>query len=82
MSIGQQIREARDERGLTQTELAAQAGVSRPTVARVELGVAISVATLSRLADVLGMEVSLVRAKGRPARRNNPIGSSGPLTFD
>lgn len=64
MSIGQQIRNARDKQGLTQTELAAKAGVSRPTVARVELGVAISIATLERIADALGLDVGLV-----PARR-------------
>lgn len=64
MNIGQQIRKARDKQGLTQTELAAKAGVSRPTVARVELGVAISIATLEKIADALGLDVGLI-----PARR-------------
>lgn len=59
MSIGQQIRKARDERGLTQTELAIKAGVSRPTVARVELGVATSIATLEKIADALGLTLEL-----------------------
>ena len=63
MSIGQQIRKARDEQSLTQTELAAKAGVSRPTVARVELGVAISIATLEKIADALGLDVGLVPAQ-------------------
>ena len=60
MSIGQQIRKARDKQGLTQTELAAKAGVSRPTVARVELGVAISFATLVKIADALSLDIRLV----------------------
>lgn len=64
MSIGQQIRKARNKQGLTQTELAAKAGVSRPTVARVELGVAISIATLEKIAYALGLDLSLI-----PTRR-------------
>lgn len=63
MGIGQQIRKARDAQGLTQTELAARAGVSRPTVARVELGVAISIATLEKIVEVLGLTVEL---RGKP----------------
>lgn len=59
MSIGQQIRMARDEQGLTQTELAAKSGVSRPTVARVELGVAISIATLEKIVEALGLTIEL-----------------------
>lgn len=59
MSIGQQVRKARYEQGLTQAELAARAGVSRPTVARVELGVAISIATLEKIVEALGLTVEL-----------------------
>lgn len=59
MSIGQQIRQARDLQGLTQVELAAKAGVSRPTVARVELGEAISVAALEKIVKALGMTIEL-----------------------
>lgn len=60
MGIGHEIRKARDEQGLTQTELASKAGVSRPTVARVELGVAISIATLEKIADALGLNIGLI----------------------
>ncbi|WP_054953104.1 helix-turn-helix domain-containing protein [Flaviflexus massiliensis] len=59
MSIGQQIRRARDEQGLTQVELAERAGVSRPTVARAECGVAISIATLEKIVGALGLTVEL-----------------------
>lgn len=59
MSIGEQIRKARDKQGLTQTQLAAKAGVSRPTVARVELGVAISIATLERIVSALNLKIEL-----------------------
>lgn len=60
MGVGSQIRMARGMQGLTQAELAAKAGVSRPTVARVELGVAISFATLVKIADALGLDITLV----------------------
>ena len=59
MSIGQQIRKAREEQRLTQIQLAAKAGVSRPTIARVELGAAISVATLEKIVEALGLTVEL-----------------------
>lgn len=59
MSIGQQIRKARDKQGLTQVELAAKAGVSRPTVARVEAGDDVSTATLEKVAAALGLAIEL-----------------------
>ncbi|WP_353713650.1 helix-turn-helix transcriptional regulator [Arthrobacter sp. K5] len=63
MSIGEQIRQARTKRGLSQAGLAKEAGVSRPTVARVELGVPISIATLTKLTAALGLRVELRSAK-------------------
>lgn len=59
MTIGQQIRQARDKQGLTQVELATKAGGSRPTVARVELGVATSIATLEKIVKTLSMTIEL-----------------------
>ena len=38
MRLSDEIRKARLEHGWSQSELAEKAGVSRPTVARVELG--------------------------------------------
>lgn len=37
-SIAGRVRAARDNLGWTQTELATQAGLSRPTIARIERG--------------------------------------------
>ena len=67
MTIGPQIRRARDKHSLTQSELAAKAGVSRATVARVELGTSISIATLEKILDALNMEIDLRKAKHTPA---------------
>lgn len=57
--FGVGIREARNKQGLTQSELALKAGVSRPTVARVETGTSISIVTLVKVADALGLEVEV-----------------------
>lgn len=59
MSLGGQIKDARNQQGLTQTELAAKAGVSRPTVARVESGDDVSTATLEKVAAALGLAIEL-----------------------
>ncbi|WP_074439809.1 helix-turn-helix transcriptional regulator [Arthrobacter sp. NIO-1057] len=59
MSIGEQIRRARTERGLSQTELANTASVSRATVARVESGRPISITTLTRLTAALEIRIEL-----------------------
>lgn len=59
MSLGGQIKDARNQQGLTQTELAERAGVSRPTVARVESGDDVSTATLEKVAAALGLTVEL-----------------------
>lgn len=53
--IAGRVRTARLAAGLTQHELAERAGVSRPSVARVEAGEDVRTATLSKLADALGL---------------------------
>ncbi|POH75171.1 helix-turn-helix domain-containing protein [Arthrobacter glacialis] len=57
--IGTTIREARIKRGWSQTVLGERAGVSRPTVARIEADHDISTATLSKVATALGLTVEL-----------------------
>ncbi|GAA0503376.1 helix-turn-helix transcriptional regulator [Microbacterium aurantiacum] len=57
--LGSEIRRARNQQGMTQTELAVKAGVSRPTVARVELGTPISTTTLAKVAKALRLKVEL-----------------------
>ncbi|UNK47803.1 helix-turn-helix domain-containing protein [Arthrobacter sulfonylureivorans] len=54
-SFADTIREARHQHGWSQETLAEQAGVSRPTIARVEAGNDISTATLAKIAEALGL---------------------------
>jgi len=53
--IASQVRGARAARGWSQHELAAHAGVSRPTVARVEAGDDVNTAKLMRITEALGL---------------------------
>ena len=46
------------------TQLADAAGVSRPTIARVETGQNISTGTLERIAAVLGLQVEITPVDG------------------
>jgi HTH-type transcriptional regulator/antitoxin HipB len=54
-SFGTGIRDARVARGWSQSFLGERAGVSRPTIARVEAGQDISTATLAKVAAALGL---------------------------
>ncbi len=57
--IGRKVRELRDERGLTQRQLAERAGVSPMTVSRTERGNhAPSTNTLAKLAGGLDVPLS------------------------
>ena len=58
--IGQKLREYRKQKGLTQKELAEAAGVSKPTVTKIETGASsnLTVSTLTALAEALGREPS------------------------
>lgn len=56
--IGDQIRKLREDRGLTQTELARVAGVPQNTLNRLEhKGANITLVTLERILGVFGQEV-------------------------
>jgi len=57
--LGKAIQRARLGQSWSQTELAAKAGVSRPTVARVEAGDDVSTATLEKVAAALGLAIEL-----------------------
>lgn len=56
-AFGQAVKEARKERGWSQTELGKRAGVSRPTVARIERGQDGHTTMLDRVAAALELTV-------------------------
>lgn len=58
--IASKIHETRVSLGWTQNELAERAGVSRPTVARIERGDDISTATLEKIAVALELRIELI----------------------
>ena len=62
--LGESIRTARVARDWSQHQLADAAGVSRPTVARVETGQNISTGTLERIVAVLGLQVEITPVDG------------------
>lgn len=57
--IAVQVRIARTDLGWSQGLLAVKAGVSRPSVARVEASEAVSTDTLSKISEVLGLKLTL-----------------------
>jgi len=59
LSMATQIKAARKRAGLSQTELADVAGLSRPTVARIEAGQDVSWSSLTKVADALGLHPRL-----------------------
>jgi predicted transcriptional regulator len=57
--IGKDIRDARNELGWTQHKLATEAQVSRPTIARVEIGNNISTGTLEKVVKALDKQLRI-----------------------
>ena len=57
--FGKDIQAARLERGWSQSELASRAGLSRPTISRVEHGEEPSMRTARRLAETLDLSIIL-----------------------
>ena len=58
--LGEQVRKLREERGLSQQELARLVGTSQPAIARLEAGsVDPRLETLRRLSDALDADVVL-----------------------
>ena len=61
ITVGEQIRDAREAAGLTQRELAARMGTSQAAVARLESGgVGATLTTLQRVATALDLRVAVV----------------------
>jgi transcriptional regulator with XRE-family HTH domain len=57
--FGEVVREARKKQGWSQVELGEKAGVSRPTIARVEANNDVTTATIAKLAQALGLKLEL-----------------------
>ena len=77
--IGERIRQARQERGLTQDQLAGEVGVSRSAVAQWETGRAGQLTgNLARIADVLGVGLEHL-THGRNKRSGGQAGSGDEL---
>lgn len=57
--IGKDIRDARESLDWSQHKLASEAGVSRPTIARLETGSNISTATLEKVVNALGKRLRI-----------------------
>jgi transcriptional regulator with XRE-family HTH domain len=78
MAIYIRVREFRRALGLTQTELAARAGVRRATVSRLENSrvTAIDLEVLEKVADLLGVEPGFLLVRTPAAalrRRGSPV---------
>ena len=59
-TVGAVLRQARIGRGLSQVEVAVAAGVSRPTVARIEAGLDVSMSSVRKVAEVFGLTPGFV----------------------
>lgn len=57
--LGDVIRIARKKQGWSQAELGEKAGVSRPTIARVEANNDVTTATIAKIAQALGLKLEL-----------------------
>lgn len=59
VGLGYVIREARKKQGWSQAELGERAGLSRPTIARIEANNDVTTATIAKIAQVLGLRLEL-----------------------
>ncbi|MGC8519758.1 MAG: helix-turn-helix domain-containing protein [Steroidobacteraceae bacterium] len=65
-ALGMRLRAERRRRGLTQSELAHAASVSRPTVIAAEAGRGVSSQSLAAMMSVLALDLAHPSAPGRP----------------
>lgn len=80
LRVGAELARLRQRRGLSQTQLAAKAGMSGPNVSRIETspGQNLTLETLTRLARALGHDVAISFHRrrtpgpgGKPGRRRS-----------
>ncbi|MBI1822201.1 MAG: helix-turn-helix transcriptional regulator [Nitrospirae bacterium] len=63
-AIAQRIREARENRGLRQEDLARMTGIARPNIVRIEQGRHVpSLTTLRKIVDALGLDINRLTAE-------------------
>lgn len=68
IQLAHEIRALREQRGLSQTELARQVGTTQSAIARLESGtISPSLATLERVADALGVDLVVTFAQADKA---------------
>lgn len=75
MSIGERVREARKEAGITQQQLADKVGVSQPALSELENGDSYGTTRLAAIASVLGVS-ALWLETGRGQKRQDGMGLS------
>lgn len=60
--LGQRIAELRNERGMTQEQLAELTGIARPHISRIEKGChSVGVDSMQLIAEALGADIDFVR---------------------
>lgn len=72
MAVYLRLRELREARGLTQTELAARAGLRQGTISRIERRATDSIefTVLEQLADALEVDPALLISRAHAPRRS------------
>lgn len=71
--VGQQLRRARLDAGLTQTEVAAQIGTSTSYISEIENGRHnVTMDTLDAIATAIGVEVTIQIQPAKPKRATKP----------
>jgi len=74
-NLGTRIRQARDERGWSQNELASRANIKQPTLQRIEAGLRLdpSIRTIAAIAGALDLSVDTLLAHrvGTPAAKES-----------
>jgi DNA-binding XRE family transcriptional regulator len=72
LRLGDQLRAIRRSRHLTQTEVAARAGISQPALSRIELGGGMpDIETLRRLGNAMGVRFHVVVGDAEAGQEEN-----------
>ena len=79
MSIGERVREARREAGITQKELAVKAGMKQPSISELENGESAGTANIATIAAALGV-LPLWLQTGKGPKKPTP--GTTPFTDD